>query len=52
MNTDSSGSAWGLDDPGYGMTGVQVQVLGGRWVWPHAFYELAVASDRRGFVAQ
>lgn len=34
------------------MTGVQVRVLGGRWVWPHAFYELAAASDRRGFVAQ
>ena len=52
MITDSSASAWGLDDPGYGMTGVQVRVLGGRWVWPHAFYELAAASDRRGFVAQ
>ena len=34
------------------MTGVTVRVLGGRWVWPHAFFELAAARNRRSLVRQ
>ncbi len=50
VSTNDSG--WGLGDPGMGMTGVHLRVLGGRLVWPLAFHELAAASDRRSHVEQ
>ena len=41
-----------MGDPGMGLTGVHLRVLGGRPVWPLAFHELAAASDRRMHVEQ
>ncbi len=58
MSAASSGSVitnesgWGLGDPGMGMTGVHLRVLGGRPVWPLAFHELAAAGDPRAHVEQ
>lgn len=49
---DSAASGWGDGAPGSGMTGVAVRVLGERWVWPHAFFEVAAVGDRHGHVAQ
>ena len=34
------------------MTGLTVRMLGRRWVWPHAFFKLAAARDRRSLVRQ
>ena len=48
----TAASGWGLGDPGMGLTGVHLRVLGGRPVWPLAFHELAAASDRRVHVEQ
>ncbi len=48
----TAASGWGLCDPGMGLTGVHLRVLGGRPVWPLAFHELAAASDRRVHVEQ
>jgi hypothetical protein len=42
----STASEWGEGDPGMGMTGVHLRVLGGRSVWPFAFHELMAADDR------
>ena len=50
LSTTASG--WGLGDPGMGLTGVHLRVLGGRPVWPLAFHELAAASNRRVHVEQ
>ena len=45
-----SKSGWGDSAPGFGMTGVTKRVLGGRWVWPHAFFMLAAARDWRSLM--
>lgn len=50
--SSSAGSEWGQEDPGMGMTGVHLTVLGGRSVWPLAFHELMAAEDRREFVEE
>ena len=50
LSTTASG--WGLGDPGMGLTGVYLRVLGGRPVWPLAFHELAATSNRRMHVEQ
>ncbi len=50
LSTTASG--WGLGDPGMGLTGVHLRVLGGRLVWPLAFHELAATSNRRVHVEQ
>ena len=50
VSTNESG--WGLGDPGTGMTGVHLRVLGGRPVWPLAFHLFMTAGDRREFVEQ
>ena len=46
-SVDSIASNWGEGDPGMGMTGVHLRVLGGRLVWPLAFHELMAADDPR-----
>ena len=50
LSTTASG--WGLGDPGMGLTGVRLRVLGGRPVWPLAFHELAATSNCRVHVEQ
>ena len=50
LSTTASG--WGLGDPGMGLTGVRLRVLGGRPVRPLAFHELAATSNRRVHVEQ
>ena len=52
MSVSSTASEWGEGDPGMGMTGVHLRVLGGRSVWPLAFHELMAAGDRREHVGQ
>ena len=42
----------GEGDPGMGMTGVHLRVLGGRSVWPLTFHELMAADDRHEYVGQ
>jgi hypothetical protein len=49
-SVSSAASEWGEGDPGIGMTGVHLRVLGGRSVWPFAFHELMAAGDRREHV--
>ena len=51
-SVSTSESGWGRGDPGRGMAGVHLRVLGGRPVWPLAFHELVAASDRRVHVEQ
>ena len=51
-SVSSSASEWGESDPRMGMIGVHLRVLGGWSVWPLAFHELVVASNRRMFVEQ
>ena len=41
---------WGTNDPGLDMTGVHLRVMGGRPVWPVAFYQLMAAENRRAHV--
>jgi hypothetical protein len=48
----SNASEWGEGDPGMGMTGVHLRVLGGRSVWPLTFHELMAADDWREHVGQ
>jgi hypothetical protein len=48
----STTTGWGSGDPGMGMTGVHLRVLGGQPVWPLAFHELVAASNRRAYVEQ
>jgi len=43
----TSSSLRGTNDPGLDMTGVHLRVLGGRPVWPVAFYQLMAAEVRR-----
>ena len=51
-SVSSSASEWGEDDPGMGMTGVHLRVLGGRSVWPLVFHELMASGYRRAFVEE
>ena len=51
-SVDSIASNWGEGDPGMGMTGVHLRVLGGRSVWPLAFHELMAADDPRAHVGR
>ena len=48
----STGSEWGDGNPGMGMTGVHLRVLGGWTVWLLAFHELMVADARRECVGR
>jgi hypothetical protein len=45
-------SEWGESDPGMGMTGMHLRVLGGWSVWPLAFHELMAADDCREHVGR
>jgi hypothetical protein len=49
-SVSSTASEWGEGDPGMGMTGVHLRVLGGRSVWPLTFHKLMVADNRRKLV--
>jgi hypothetical protein len=51
-SVSSNASEWGEGDPGMGMMGVHLRVLGGRSVWPLAFHELMAAEDRHKHVGQ
>jgi hypothetical protein len=46
-----SASEW-ESDPGMGMTGMHLRVLGGGLVWPLAFHKLMAADDCREIVGQ
>ena len=48
----STGSEWGDGNPGMGMTGVHLRVLGGWAVWLLAFHELMAADARRECVGR
>jgi hypothetical protein len=52
VSMSSSASEWGESDPGAGMMGMHLRVLGGRSVWPLVFHELMAADDRREFVGR
>jgi hypothetical protein len=49
-SVSSTASEWGEGDPGMGMMGVHLRVLGGRSVWTLAFHKLMAADDRREHV--
>ena len=45
-------SRWGKNDPGLDMTGVHLRVLGGRPVWPVAFYQLVATENQHAHVVE
>ena len=47
-SVSTAASGWGGGDPGLGMTGVHLRVLGGRSVWPLTFHELMVGQRLAG----